>query len=103
MTRTPDLPPPIWGNPAFTCPNCGAFAAQDARELITRSSVAMPVGTTTCSACPRIAIRRDDFDGTGFVLVWPVVGGPPPSPDLPERVMPLYSEAQSIANLSPRA
>jgi hypothetical protein len=113
MARAPFRIPSI-KETAFDCPHCGAFARQkwaqaEAKRII--ASVApvedprtfggtRPVQNLWLAFCERCDRMTAFYQGH---QIYPDVGvGPAPNPDLPDDIRADYSEAQGVANRSPR-
>jgi hypothetical protein len=95
--------PPARAARAFNCPLCGAYSAQHWNELGTLNGMGgftpeSHVASSTCLHCKGVLYWFDTRIFEPSVSV-----GPPPSPDLPERVTTVYVEAASVASNSPRA
>lgn len=95
----PAMPPdpvyPTFKAQAFTCPHCGAFAAQS--WLPTTGDVNLP-WSSVCRHCESPAVWVDG------AMVFPEPSlAPEPNEDMPAPVRVLYDEAASVSSRSPRA
>ena len=93
---------PKFGEEAFNCPYCGAYAEQVWGEIrFLRRGTYIPTdndgGAATCTRCSAVSYWFNDK------MYIPSGGNAPiPNPDLPEDVKLDYSEASEIVNASPR-
>ena len=92
---------PVFGEEAFNCPLCGAYAKQTWYEghgnvgSIYRNFDA--VKFSLCEHCDKYVIWLEGR------MIFPTSGTAPlPNPDLPPDVSEDYEEARSMASLSPR-
>lgn len=98
-----DIPyrPPSYGESAFNCPHCQAYAEQ-IWSLVYRVEKTSQIDTkqfkiTRCSHCNNFGMWE------GIRLVYPIVSSaPPPNRDIPDDIKDDYQEARSIVSLSPR-
>lgn len=93
---------PAFNKDAFTCPNCGAFAAMDWVSLRTNNQW-QPLKMAFCHRCKKPSIWLNGTEGYPVKMIFPEsVNISMPNEDLPEECMRDYLEARQIANDSPR-
>lgn len=94
--------PPELNKDAFTCPNCGAFAAMEWHNVIAANQH-QALRLAFCHRCRRHSIWMDGSSNYPVKMIFPEsINAPMPNEDLPEECMKDYLEARQIANDSPR-
>lgn len=103
---TQDYVPPKFGETAFNCPTCGAFAHQIWRRKVDtyesssgggESLRLFHISASICVRCGNVALWKDDK------LFYPqMYVAPLPTTDMPEDVKEDYEEARSIFSQSSR-
>lgn len=94
--------PPELNKDAFTCPNCGAFAAMQWERLRTDKQW-QGLMVAFCHRCRRHSIWLDGSNNYPVKMLFPeFISAPMPNEDLPEECLKDYLEARQIANDSPR-
>lgn len=92
--------PPSYGETAFNCPHCNAFAKQTWHQVALYRSVYQMLDqwrATVCDRCDRIMLWW------GERAIYPAMSlAPLPSADLPEDVRLDFLEARDILERSPR-
>lgn len=97
--------PPELNKKAFSCPHCGAFAAQEWQQLqLLNSRYFEPLVVAFCHHCTRFSAWVNDRKYGIQQMVFPdSTTAPLPNPDLPQDCMQDYMEASSVVGKSPRA
>jgi len=101
-----DYVPPQYGETAFNCPHCGAFAHQEWRLRVNANehsdgggaySILRGISASICARCGNFALWKDDqlFYPSMYVTPLPVA-------DMPQDVKEDYDEARAIFSLSLR-
>lgn len=87
---------------AFTCPNCGAFAAMQWNN-VTAANQYQALKLAFCHRCKRNSVWMDGSKNYPVKMIFPEsINASMPNEDLPEECMKDYLEARQIANDSPR-
>ena len=88
---------PGFGQDAFNCPHCGAYAHQNWANLL-QDGYYTEIRIATCERCREGTIWYKEKQ------LWPrIAAGPLPSKDLGDEIIALYNEARDVASLSPRS
>jgi len=97
---------PLYLEPAFNCPQCGAYSNQEwtyAGKHKRQHNTAVHIGYipqlyfAQCAHCNEYSIWHNE------AMIYPFGGAAPlPNPDMPDDVKQDYEEARSILSISPR-
>jgi len=99
--------PPEYSVEAFTCPHCGTLA--QVQWTTARAQGEVAYRSARCVVCGEITVWLGRAQMLGVytellnpILIYPIVTGPPPEPDMPEDAKKAYEEARAIVGVSPR-
>lgn len=92
-----DFVPPEFGENAFNCPSCGAYAQQSWEKLAYgyQGHGSTPISSAQCAYCSSYSYWH------GKTIILPLITTiEMPNPDMPEDCKDDYIEARNIVNLS---